>query len=147
MKPRIRTMSMNFFLGGFGGQHGSDSEIKKYTLFLNLNQIAGGKGSPGPTKTWVFLDQREDSINWGDYQTRMEGYGSPPNDEWGIKCRELVAHIHEVDPEGDRYRYPSNRKGIEFAGTSIDVAGLLRAHDHVTTYLDACRSMHSAGYR
>jgi hypothetical protein len=52
-----------------------------------------------------------------------------------------------VDAEGDRYRYPSNRKGIEFGGTDVDIAGLIKAHGHVTTYLDACRSMYSAGYR
>jgi hypothetical protein len=84
---------------------------------------------------------------WEQLYAVMDRYGSPPNDDWGLKCRGLVAHIHEVDPEGDRCRYPSNRKGIEFAGTSIDVAGLIRAHGHVTTYLDACRSMYSAGYR
>jgi hypothetical protein len=83
---------------------------------------------------------------WDELYRVMDRYGSPPNDDWGIKCRELAAHIHEVDPEGDRYRYPSNRKGIEFAGTDIDVAGLIRAHGHLTTYLDACRSMYAAGY-
>jgi hypothetical protein len=84
---------------------------------------------------------------WDQLYDVMERYGSPPNDHWGIKCRGLVAHIHEIDPEGDRYRYPSNRKGKEYAGTEVDIAGLIKAHGHVTTYLDACRSMFAAGYR
>ncbi|QND70825.1 hypothetical protein [Tardiphaga robiniae] len=83
---------------------------------------------------------------WDQLYAVMDRYGYPPNDDWGIKCRSLVAHIHEIDPEGDRYRYPSNRKGVEFAGTNIDVEGLIKAHGHVTTYLDACRSMYAAGY-
>ena len=72
-KPRVRTMSMNFFLGGFGGSdNGSPSSA--YTVFLKLSEIMGGRNSPGPVKTFVFLDQREDSINWGNYYTQMEGF-------------------------------------------------------------------------
>jgi len=74
-KPRIRTMSMNFFLGGFGGD---DNKVpasgRGYTVFKKLSQINSGKGTPGPVKTFVFLDQREDSINWGNYFTIMDGF-------------------------------------------------------------------------
>jgi prepilin-type processing-associated H-X9-DG protein len=72
-KPRVRTMSMNFFLGGFGGDT-LVSYAAPYTLFLKYSQIAGSKASPGPVKTFVFLDQREDSINWGNFFTRMDGF-------------------------------------------------------------------------
>jgi len=74
-KPRIRTMSMNFFLGGFGhDETKTPSSGAKYTLFHKLSQINSGVGTPGPTKTFVFLDQREDSINWGNYFTVMDGF-------------------------------------------------------------------------
>ena len=74
-KPRVRTMSMNWFLGGFGGDYsGADASMKNYTLFLKLGQVNSGKGSPGPVKTFVFLDQREDSINWGNYMVKMDGF-------------------------------------------------------------------------
>ena len=69
-KPRVRTMSMNFFLGGFGGD-GPDSSL---SLYLKFSEVVGGKPTPGPAKTWVFLDQREDSINWGNFYTRMDGF-------------------------------------------------------------------------
>jgi prepilin-type N-terminal cleavage/methylation domain-containing protein len=74
MKPRVRTMSMNFFLGGFGGSSSGAPGASPYSLFTKLGQINSGKGSPGPVKTFVFLDQREDSINWGNYYTLMEGF-------------------------------------------------------------------------
>jgi len=77
-KPRIRTMSMNFFLGGFGGKDDYPLEAAPYTIFHKFTQIAGGRGTPGPVKTFVFLDQREDSINWGNFFTRMDGF-DPPN--------------------------------------------------------------------
>jgi len=74
VKPRIRTMSMNFFLGGFGGKDDEPAEAAPYTIFHKMGQIVGGRGTPGPVKTFVFLDQREDSINWGNFFTRMDGF-------------------------------------------------------------------------
>lgn len=74
VKPRVRTMSMNFFLGGFGGHSDGAPGAAPYTLFTKLSQISGGRGTPGPVKTFVFLDQREDSINWGNFYTQMDGF-------------------------------------------------------------------------
>jgi prepilin-type N-terminal cleavage/methylation domain-containing protein/prepilin-type processing-associated H-X9-DG protein len=73
-KPRVRTMSMNFFLGGFGGDSSGAPGASPYTLFTKMSQITSARGSPGPLKTFVFLDQREDSINWGNFYTQMEGF-------------------------------------------------------------------------
>lgn len=73
-KPRVRTMSMNFFLGGFGGSATGIPGAGNYTLFTKMSQVVSGKASPGAVKTFVFLDQREDSINWGNYFTQMEGF-------------------------------------------------------------------------
>ena len=38
---------------------------------------------PGPTLTWVFLDEREDSINDGEFVVGMFGYPDKPN-QWVI---------------------------------------------------------------
>ncbi len=77
-KPRVRTMSMNFYLGGFGGSSSGIAMAAPYQLFLKLSEINNNSISPGPSDTWVFLDQREDSINWGNFMTHMDGY-SPSN--------------------------------------------------------------------
>jgi hypothetical protein len=73
-KPRVRTISMNFYLGGFAGQ---PFQLAGWKLYFKLSDISGGK-SPGPVKTFLFLDEREDQINWGNFATDMAGY-SPPN--------------------------------------------------------------------
>jgi prepilin-type N-terminal cleavage/methylation domain-containing protein len=81
---RIRTMSMNLYLGGFAPPRGSSPEspgttgnipfAKGYAIYNKMSDLNGGLPSPGPSKTWVFLDQREDRINWGNYMTDMTGF-------------------------------------------------------------------------
>jgi len=71
-KPRVRSLSMNFYLGGYAG---TDAGIASaYRLFLKSTELT----DPGPAKTFVFIDQRADSINWGNFLTSMTGY-SPHN--------------------------------------------------------------------
>lgn len=87
MHDRIRTMSMNLFLGGFAPPRGGSGDLpgvdgnipfmKGYCIYNKLNDLNGGMPSPGPSKTWVFLDQREDRINWGNYATDMTGFDPP----------------------------------------------------------------------
>ena len=38
---------------------------------------------PGPSKTWVFMDEREDSINDGEMVVGMDGYPDKPS-AWRI---------------------------------------------------------------
>jgi prepilin-type N-terminal cleavage/methylation domain-containing protein len=101
-KPRVRTMSMNFFLGGFGGGSSGANYIDPYVIYLKMSEIVGGKPTPGPVKTFVFLDQREDSINWGNFLTRMEGF-SP---------YEPAKHYFEQDLPG---AYHKQAAGFSFA--------------------------------
>ena len=73
-KPRVRSMSMNFYFGGWGG---TDSGITPscilYRKFSDLNR-------PGFSKVWVFLDMREDSIDMGNFATNMKGFSdTSPN--------------------------------------------------------------------
>jgi prepilin-type processing-associated H-X9-DG protein len=76
-KPRVRTMSMNLFVGGFDGTDGGYRIADPYWIYSKLSQITG---SAGPTeKIFVFLDEREDCINWGNYMTDMSGYANPAN--------------------------------------------------------------------
>jgi prepilin-type N-terminal cleavage/methylation domain-containing protein/prepilin-type processing-associated H-X9-DG protein len=70
--PRVRTVSMNFYLGGFGGKG-----FAGYPVYMKTTDLIAGR-SPGPSDTWVFLDERQDCINWGNYATDMAG--DNPND-------------------------------------------------------------------
>jgi prepilin-type N-terminal cleavage/methylation domain-containing protein/prepilin-type processing-associated H-X9-DG protein len=66
--PRVRTVSMNLFLGGFGGT----TPNEQYPVYMKTTDLIIGR-SPGPSDTWVFLDERQDCINWGNYETDMAG--------------------------------------------------------------------------
>ena len=70
-KPRVRSMSMNFYLGGFGGWDGSSFiDTGGYKLYFKQSDMV----DPGPAKLFVFLDMREDSIDIGNFCTRMSGW-------------------------------------------------------------------------
>jgi prepilin-type N-terminal cleavage/methylation domain-containing protein len=78
--PRIRSISMNFFLGGEannnappGGGDWGQYYVPYYTKATDLSPSR----SPGPAKTFVFIDERSDVINWGNFGTDMAGYPNP----------------------------------------------------------------------
>ena len=84
--PRVRTMAMNVFLGGFApgvssgailGTDGGWTAENDYMIYGRQTDISGGF-SAGPAKTFVFLDEREDCVNWGNFMTAMTGYPANP---------------------------------------------------------------------
>ncbi len=60
---RVRSISMNAYLGERGGPYTGG-----YRQFKKIDHI------PSPSKTWVILDEREDSINDGWFAVNMDGY-------------------------------------------------------------------------
>ena len=80
--PRVRTMSMSIWVGGFGvgGPSGyrwdagcSGPEWKVYGKFSDFV-------NPGPAMTWVLVDAREDRINYGNFFTDMKGFADAPTE-------------------------------------------------------------------
>jgi prepilin-type N-terminal cleavage/methylation domain-containing protein len=67
-KPRVRSMSINLYVGGFDGTDGGWPWADPYRIYTKLPEI------DVPTKIFVFLDMREDSVNWGNFMTCMLGY-------------------------------------------------------------------------
>jgi prepilin-type N-terminal cleavage/methylation domain-containing protein/prepilin-type processing-associated H-X9-DG protein len=74
-KPRVRSISMNLYVGGFDGTDDLFATAVPYRVYLKLAQMNGVVGPPD--KIFVFLDEREDCINWGNYMTDMKGYANP----------------------------------------------------------------------
>jgi prepilin-type N-terminal cleavage/methylation domain-containing protein/prepilin-type processing-associated H-X9-DG protein len=74
--PRVRTVSMNLYLGGFKGSL-AGTWWAGYMVYLKMGDVTGGK-SPGPCKLFVFLDEREDCLNFSNYGTYMAGYPGIP---------------------------------------------------------------------
>lgn len=71
---RVRSMSMNVWVGGEGsrGDVDWDPGWRVYRKFSDFVQ-------PGYSKTWVFLDMREDSVNTGGFGLAMEGFPDQPD--------------------------------------------------------------------
>lgn len=78
-KPRVRSMSMNVFLGGFGGTYGNWDVVmgavwSAFKIYRKQSELA----YPGPSHIFVFLDMRQDSINTGNFATDMDGWFNLP---------------------------------------------------------------------
>ena len=73
--PRVRSMSMNLWVGGFGGEDGGLSDSGVWRVYLKANEMI----DPGPARTFVLLDMREDSIDIGNFATDMRGWPNRPS--------------------------------------------------------------------
>jgi prepilin-type processing-associated H-X9-DG protein len=69
-KPRVRTMSMLAFMGGRGNGQEIGYGNTGFIVYKKFSSIV----NPGPSKTFVFLDEREDSINDGMFVVNMLNY-------------------------------------------------------------------------
>mgnify|MGYP001331948286 CR=1 FL=1 len=112
-KPRVRSMSMNSWVGG-DGQNGASSGHHTWfggprdgTMFLSRSDMT----APGPSQTWVLIDERMDSINDGFYVIWMPGYPNLSSTQWvdmpaiyhnkasGLSFADGHAEIHKwLDP-------------------------------------------------
>ncbi len=76
MVKRVRSISMNNYVGGNGnnaflpGWTQADWPRSVWRVFRKMDEML----DPGPSMTWVFLDEREDSMNDGFWVTEMTGY-------------------------------------------------------------------------
>jgi len=74
-KPRVRSISMNLYLGGWGGTAGGwGRAVSDYQIYFRSSDLI----DPGPSKTFVFLDMREDSVDMGNFAVNMAGWPSKP---------------------------------------------------------------------
>jgi prepilin-type N-terminal cleavage/methylation domain-containing protein/prepilin-type processing-associated H-X9-DG protein len=71
--PRIRSMSMNCWVGGFGDMP-PDYKLSIYSPEWNVHRKLTTMMAPGPSMTFVLLDERQDSINDSAFCVNMEGY-------------------------------------------------------------------------
>ncbi|MBU6401843.1 MAG: type II secretion system protein [Verrucomicrobia bacterium] len=70
--PRVRSMSMNLWVGGFAGK--VDLDGPGWRVYLNMHDLV----DPGPAQTFVLLDEREDMINLGNLFVDMRGFPNTP---------------------------------------------------------------------
>lgn len=101
IKPRILTMSMNLYVGGFapdpndpnpayrgpGGTDGHWSWAAPFQVYAKMSSITV------PSKIFVFLDMRQDRVNWSNFMTMMNGY---PNDPSQFQLGDLPGMYHNL---------------------------------------------------
>jgi prepilin-type N-terminal cleavage/methylation domain-containing protein/prepilin-type processing-associated H-X9-DG protein len=68
--PRLRSNSMNAYVGGHRGTITWFGDPNRHRLFLKVSEFT----SPGPSMTWVLLDEHPDSINDGFFTVQMTPY-------------------------------------------------------------------------
>jgi prepilin-type N-terminal cleavage/methylation domain-containing protein len=100
--PRVRTVSMNFFLGGFGGTNASGGMGvgawgADYPVYMRTTDLIPIR-SPGPSQTFVFVDERQDCINTGNYMTDMAG--DSPYDPGSFAFSEDMPGMYHVRSAG-----------------------------------------------
>lgn len=100
VKPRIRTMSMNLYVGGFvsqaGGNLGDASGWSFGTNYYIYHKMSDFGSSSGPSdKIFVFLDMREDRVNWGNFMTDMSGYSPTQPDQYSFTT-DLPGMYHDL---------------------------------------------------
>lgn len=111
--PRVRSIAMNAWFNSTDVE-GFGSGFKNYK---NMSELT----DPSPSSTWVFLDEREDSINDGEFVVGMTGFPDKPL-QW--KIVDYPASYHnaaagfsfadghsEIKKWKDARTYPSLKKG------------------------------------
>jgi prepilin-type N-terminal cleavage/methylation domain-containing protein/prepilin-type processing-associated H-X9-DG protein len=77
--PRVRSMSLSIWLGGFAGMlvNAGSAGIASppWRLYLRLTEVL----DPGPCRTLLYGDQREDTINYGNFAIDMTGFPDQPS--------------------------------------------------------------------
>jgi prepilin-type N-terminal cleavage/methylation domain-containing protein/prepilin-type processing-associated H-X9-DG protein len=73
--PRVRSIAMNAWFNSTD----VESFGSGFRVYKNMSDLI----EPGPARTWVFLDEREDSINDGEMVVGMDGYPDRPQ-QWKI---------------------------------------------------------------
>jgi prepilin-type N-terminal cleavage/methylation domain-containing protein/prepilin-type processing-associated H-X9-DG protein len=141
--PRIRSMSMNPFMGGINGSAlgGALSGNSAYKTFIGLSTMRD------PSKMFVFLDENEDSINDGWFALSMNGYLTmAPNVmvNWPAYYHNRAAGFAFADGHSEIHRWLDSRTmpavrdmtlvqnltGTTFTPSNPDVFWL---QDHATT--------------
>jgi prepilin-type N-terminal cleavage/methylation domain-containing protein len=79
-KPRVRSFSMNAYVGGYApprtaplGSPGTVSGIFSAIQYRVFSKTTDFNVLP-PAMAFVFVDERPDAINWGNFYTDMSGY-------------------------------------------------------------------------
>jgi prepilin-type N-terminal cleavage/methylation domain-containing protein/prepilin-type processing-associated H-X9-DG protein len=75
IRPRVRSIAMNAWF--------NSTDVTSFGSGYRVYKTMADLIEPGPTLTWLFMDEREDSINDGEMVVGMDGYPDKPQ-QWKI---------------------------------------------------------------
>ncbi len=116
--PRVRSISMNAWfnstdVAGFGPSN--------MRIYMKMSDLV----APGPSMTWVFLDEREDSINDGEMVVGMFGYPDQPS-QWKIVDYPASYHLGAAgfafaDGHSEPKRWRDSRTTLPLSKTGLNL--------------------------
>jgi len=129
--PRVRSYSMNWYCGGFGENTltFADSDVPGYfTFYSRFGELSDLATAPGAARTFVFIEERSDCINWGNFETDMTGYptsgsarANPAAYEWD---QDMPAGYHN---KGSAISFADGHAEIHrWAGDNYDLQPILQ---------------------
>jgi len=139
---RIRSMSMNSWMGMNQGKH-TWFGGPEFRAYLKMSDIV----DPGPSMSWVLIDEHPDSMNDGFFVIDMNGYPDPAqaklpdvpasyhNGAGGLSFADGHAEIKKwLDP---RTRPPVTNVGMTSAGNHANNPDVLWLWERTTRFVNA----------
>jgi len=125
---------MNLFVGGFAPPRGSSADAlgtdgnipfaHPYRIFSKVTELI----APGPANTFVFIDMRPESINWGNFLIDMTGFPNNPasyrfdQDKPGI-FHNFGASVSFADGRAEIHRWQDARTAPPLAAQTQTTVG------------------------
>jgi prepilin-type N-terminal cleavage/methylation domain-containing protein len=125
--PRVRSMSMSAWFGGFGGTMGSFSDTgiisPPWRMYLRLSDLI----DPGPSSTVLLLDEREDTIGTGGFWIDMIGFPNQPqltqfNWDMPASYHNLAGGLVFADGHAEIKRWLDPRTTPALRNSALDVS-------------------------
>ncbi len=139
--PRVRSVTMSNWVGGNGDSPGNGYKggwglnSPKSIVYRKQSQMV----HPGPSMTFVFLDERQDSINDGYFVTEMDGYPNPTTTkivDYPASYHALAAGFAFADGHSEIHKwrdprtYPPIRTGLPLNVPSPNNPDVTWMRDH-----------------
>lgn len=126
--PQAEYLRMPVF---FLARHAAELSLKEV-----IQQCSAANGRSEPVS-----DEHRLLKLWEAAQRHVATAGWATDDDFSVHCGKLVQHLHEMDPNGQRFRYPGSNSGEPFSYTRVELQELRKAHAHITLWCEGVTDM------
>jgi type II secretory pathway pseudopilin PulG len=139
--PRIRSVSMNCWVGGPYWQ----SATSGWYVYTRLTDMI----DPGPASTFVFLDERQDSINDGYFVVDMSGFPNSPTilRDYPASYHVKAAGLAFADGHSEIHQWKDKRTMPPLLSKSDLVLGISTPGDQDVAWMQQRSTRQSGGAR